>query len=59
MTKEQIISKAMSLLAKRRTPEQRKGGPKLQKNRCPCGRYTRHTAKLRNHKCVKGVRNEE
>lgn len=29
-----------------------KGGrPRSRKKRCPCGRYTRHTAKLRGHKC--------
>jgi len=41
----------MADLARKRSPEDCKGGPKLKDDRCACGQHTKHTAALRYHKC--------
>jgi hypothetical protein len=48
-----MISAVMSALSRRRTPEQRKGGPGRPKSaaRCPCEKFTRSYAAKRGHKC--------
>ena len=48
-----MISAVMSAISRRRTPEQRKGGPGRPKSpdRCPCARYTRSYAAKRGHDC--------
>jgi hypothetical protein len=47
------ISAVMSALSRRRTAEQRKGGPGRPKSpdRCSCGKYTRSYAEKRGHAC--------
>ena len=47
------ISAVMSELSRRRTPEQRKGGPGRPRlhDRCQCERYTRSYAAKRGHEC--------
>jgi hypothetical protein len=50
---EAKISAVMSALSRRRTPEQRKGGPGRPRSldRCPCSQYTRSYAARRGHLC--------
>jgi hypothetical protein len=50
---ESLISRAMRELAKRRwsDPKATNPGRPRKADRCPCGKYTTHTAKLRHHAC--------
>jgi hypothetical protein len=45
------ISAVMRDLAKRRTPEQCKGGRPRKGERCRCGLMTKARAEARRHKC--------
>jgi hypothetical protein len=56
--KESLISEVMREMAKRRwaKPGASGSGRPRKPDRCKCGKYTKHTAKLRNHVCqVTGI----
>lgn len=48
-----MISRVMSELSRRRSPEQCKGGPGRPRSadRCPCEKFTRSYAAKRGHRC--------
>jgi hypothetical protein len=48
-----LISRAMRELANRRwaKPGATNSGRPRSSDRCPCGKYTKHTAALRKHVC--------
>lgn len=45
------ISRAMAAIARKRKPEQRKGGRPKKADRCACGDHTRDYAVRHNLKC--------
>jgi len=51
--KDSQISAVMRTLARRRwaKPGATASGRPRSRDRCPCGRYTKHTAALRKHVC--------
>lgn len=48
-----LISRAMRQLARQRwaKPGATNPGRPRSKDRCPCGKYTKHTAAIRKHSC--------
>lgn len=49
---QKTISAVMREFARRRKPQQRKGGrPRTDAPRCPCGKMTVKAAQVRCHKC--------
>ena len=46
------LSRAMAAIARKRKPDQRKGGRPKNTERCRCGRYTVAYAAKRNHQCT-------
>lgn len=46
------LSRAMAAIARKRKPDQRKGGRPKSTDRCECGRYTKTYALTRNHRCA-------